>query len=212
VSRRFAPVRPGPARLVVLVSGSGTNLQALLDACRDPSYGAVVVAVGSDRSDIEGLARAEREGIDTFVHRVADYQTRAQWDAALTRSVAAYEPDLIVSAGFMKLSGEAFLTAFPGRYVNTHPALLPSFPGMHGARDALRHGVRITGATLFVVDAGIDTGPIVAQTAVPVLDDDTEATLHERIKTSERAMLVQTVGAMVRDGYCLDGRKVRIGA
>ena len=212
MSRRFAPVHPGPARLVLLVSGSGTNLQALLDACRDPSYGAVVVAVGSDRNGVEGLARAERAGVDTFVHRVADHPTRAEWDAALTRSVAAYEPDLIVSAGFMKLSGENFLEAFAGRYVNTHPALLPSFPGMHGARDALAHGVRVTGATLFLVDAGIDTGPIVAQTAVPVLDDDTEASLHERIKTSERTMLVRTVGEMVRNGYCLDGRKVRIGS
>jgi len=211
VSRRFPPARPGPARLVVLVSGAGTNLQALLDACTEPSYGARVVAVGADRPGIEGLARAERAGIDTFVHRVADHSTRRDWDLALTASVAAYEPDLVVSAGFMKLAGEDFLSAFPGRYVNTHPALLPSFPGMHGARDALEHGVRITGATLFVVDAGIDTGPIVSQTAVPVLDDDTEASLHERIKTSERTMLVQTVGAMVRDGYCLDGRKVRIG-
>jgi phosphoribosylglycinamide formyltransferase-1 len=196
----------------VLVSGSGTNLQALLDASADPAFGAEVVAVGADRTGIEGLARAERAGIPTFVHRVADFETRRDWDVALTRSVAAYGPDLVVSAGFMKLAGEDFLDAFPGRYVNTHPALLPSFPGMHGARDALRHGVRITGATLFVVDAGIDTGPIVAQTAVPVLDDDTEATLHERIKTVERAMLVHSVGAMVRDGYCLDDRTVRIGS
>lgn len=197
--------------MVVLVSGSGTNLQALLDATGSPSYGVVVVAVGADRDGIEGLARAERQGIETFVHRVGDHPTREDWDLALTRSVRAYEPDLVVSAGFMKLAGEAFLSAFAGRYVNTHPALLPSFPGMHGARDALQHGVRITGATLFVVDAGIDTGPIVAQTALPVLDDDTEATLHERIKTREREMLVQTVGAMLRDGYCLDGRRVRIG-
>jgi phosphoribosylglycinamide formyltransferase-1 len=211
VSRRFAPVRPGPARLVVLVSGSGTNLQALIDACADSSYGAHVVAVGADRPDIEALARAERAGIETFVHRIADHADRRDWDLALARSVAAYAPDLVVSAGFMKLAGEDFLAAFPGRYVNTHPALLPSFPGMHGPRDALQHGVRITGATLFVVDAGVDTGPIVAQTAVPVLDDDTESSLHERIKTSERTMLVETVGAMVRDGYCLDGRKVRIG-
>jgi phosphoribosylglycinamide formyltransferase-1 len=196
----------------VLVSGSGTNLQALLDASAEPAFGAKVVAVGADRTGIEGLARAERAGIPTFVHRVADFETRRDWDVALTRSVAAYGPDLVVSAGFMKLAGEDFLDAFPGRYVNTHPALLPSFPGMHGARDALRHGVRITGATLFVVDAGIDTGPIVAQTAVPVLDDDTEATLHERIKTVERTMLVHSVGAMVRDGYCLDDRTVRIGS
>ena len=111
----------------------------------------------------------------------------------------------------MKLAGQAFLTAFAGRYLNTHPALLPSFPGMHGARDALEHGVKVTGATLFVVDPGVDTGPIVAQAVVPVEDDDDEATLHERIKVAERAMLVDAVGRMAREGWSVEGRRVRIG-
>ena len=201
-----------PGRLVVLVSGAGTNLQALLDACTDSEYGATVVAVGADRDGIEGLARAERAGVSTFVHRVKDYPSRARWDAALTDSVLGFEPDLVVSAGFMKLAGDAFLTAFAGRYLNTHPALLPSFPGMHGPRDALEYGVKVTGATLFVVDAGIDTGPIVAQTVVPVEDSDTVDSLHERIKVAERAMLVETVGRLVREGFTLSGRTVRFGA
>ena len=199
------------ARLLVLVSGSGTNLQALLDACADPAYGARVVAVGADRSGIEGLARAERAGIPTFVHRVKDYPDREAWDRAVTASCGEFEPDLLVSAGFMKLAGPAFLEKFGGCYINTHPALLPSFPGMHGAADALAYGVKITGATLFVVDAGVDTGPIVAQTAVPVEDDDTAESLHERIKIGERAMLVDTVGRIAREGFVIRNRRVRFG-
>ena len=200
-----------PARLVVLVSGSGTNLQALLDATAEPGYGAEVVAVGADRDGIEALARAERAGVPTFVHRVKDFESRDEWDAAMTKSCAAYDPDLVVSAGFMKLAGDAFLAEFGGRYVNTHPALLPSFPGMHGAADALAYGVKITGATLFVVDAGVDTGPIVDQVAVPVEDDDTEESLHERIKVAERGMLVDCVGRMAREGFTISERKVRFG-
>ncbi len=152
-----------PSRLVVLVSGSGTNLQALLDACADPTYGAEVVAVGADRDGIEGLARAERAGVPTFVRRVKDAESRAAWDADLAGVVAGFEPDVVVLAGFMKLVGESFLDELGGRTVNTHPALSPSFPGMHGPADALAYGVTVTGATLFVVDAGVDTGPIVAQ-------------------------------------------------
>ena len=207
-----SPASPRAARLVVLVSGSGTNLQALLDATADPSYGAEVVAVGADRDGIEGLVRAERAGIPTFVHRVKDFGTREAWDEAMADSCQGYAPDLVVSAGFMKLAGEAFLEAFGGRYVNTHPALLPSFPGMHGAADALAHGVKLTGATLFVVDAGVDTGPIVAQTVVPVEEDDDVEALHERIKVAERAMLVDAVGRMVRNGFSIIDRKVRFGA
>ncbi len=202
---------PSSARLVVLVSGSGTNLQALLDAADDPAYGASVVAVGADRDGIEGLARAERAGIPTFVHRVKDFGTREAWDRAVTDSCRSFRPDLVVSAGFMKLAGAAFLESYGGRYVNTHPALLPSFPGMHGAADALEHGVKLAGATLFVVDAGVDTGPIVAQSAVPVEDDDTVETLHERIKVAERKMLVDAVGRMAREGFTVDGRRVRFG-
>ena len=200
-----------PARLVVLVSGSGTNLQALLDASADPGYGAAVVAVGADRDGIEGLARAERAGVPTFVHRVKDFGSRDEWDAAVTSSCASYQPDLVVSAGFMKLAGPSFLASYGGRYVNTHPALLPSFPGMHGAADALEHGVRITGATLFVVDAGVDTGPIVDQVVVRVEDDDDVASLHGRIKVAERTMLVDCVGRMAREGFTISDRKVRFG-
>ena len=199
-----------PARLVVLVSGAGTNLQALLDACSDPSFGAQVVAVGADRTGIEGLARAERAGVPTFVRRVSDAPDRATWDREMTELVAAHDPDLVVSAGFLKLAGPAFLERFGGRYVNTHPALLPSFPGMHGAADALAYGVKVTGATLFVVDAGVDTGAIIAQRAVEVADDDDVATLHERIKTVERAMLVDVVGRMARLGWTIRDRRVTI--
>lgn len=201
-----------PARLVVLVSGSGTNLQALLDACEDPAYGARVVAVGADRDGIEGLARAERAGVPTFVLRLKDHPDRATWDAALADAVAAHEPDLVVLAGFMKLTGPAFLDRFGGRCVNTHPALSPSFPGMHGPADALAYGVKVTGATLFVVDAGVDTGPIVEQVAVRVEADDDVETLHERIKVAERQMLVDSVGRMAREGFTVSGRTVRFGA
>lgn len=200
-----------PLRVVVLVSGAGTNLQALLDATRDPAYGAEVVAVGADRAGIEGLDRAERAGIPTFWHRVADFDSREAWDVRFTEDVAAYRPDLVVLAGFMKLCGDAFLARFGGRTLNTHPALSPSFPGMRGPADALEYGVKVTGCTLFVVDAGVDTGPIVAQTAVPVLDDDTVDSLHERIKVEERRMLVQAVGRIAREGFRVEGRKVRFG-
>jgi phosphoribosylglycinamide formyltransferase-1 len=201
-----------PARLVVLVSGAGTNLQALLDATRDPAYGASVVAVGADREDIEGLSRAEKAGIPTFVRKVPDSTTRGEWDLTLTETVAVFGPDLVVLAGFMKLVGPEFLGRFAGRVVNTHPALCPAFPGTSGPADALSYGVKVTGATLFVVDAGVDTGPIIAQTVVPVEDDDDVAALHERIKVAERTMLVETVGRIAREGFTITDRKVRIGA
>jgi phosphoribosylglycinamide formyltransferase-1 len=197
---------------VVLVSGAGTNLQALLDAAADPAYGAEVVAVGADRDGIAGLARAERAGVPTFVRRVEDHPDRADWDRALTEDVLAHDPDLVVLAGFMRLVGGCFLAAFGGRCVNTHPALSPAFPGMRGPADALAYGVKVTGATLFVVDAGVDTGPIVAQTPVPVLDDDDVERLHERIKVAERQMLVDSVGRMAREGFTITDRKVRFGA
>jgi len=202
---------PGrPARLVVLVSGAGTNLQALLDAGADPSFGAAVVAVGADRPGTEGVARAERRGVPSFVLRVGDHADRAAWDQALADAVAAHEPDLVVLAGFMKLTGPRFLGRFPGRVVNTHPALSPSFPGTRGPADALAYGVKVTGCTLFLVDQGVDTGPIIAQRAVEVADDDTVETLHERIKTVERAVLVDTVGRMARTGWTIDDRRVTV--
>lgn len=196
----------------MLVSGSGTNLQAVIDASKDPSYGASVVAVGADRRDIEGLRRADRAGIASFVVAPADYADRGSWDVALTDAVAAYEPDLIVLAGFMRLVGPAFLKRFEGIIVNTHPALSPAFPGMRGPQDALDYGVKITGATLFLVDAGVDTGMIVDQVAVRVEDGDTVATLHERIKTHERIMLVDNVGRMVRDGFTIHDRWVHFNS
>jgi phosphoribosylglycinamide formyltransferase 1 len=199
-----------PARLVVLASGAGTTLQALLDAGHDASFGGRVVAVGADRPGIEALARAERAGTATFVVRLADYADREEWDQALTAAVAGYEPDLVISAGFMKLVGKHFLERFGGRYLNSHPALLPSFPGMHGPRDALEHGVKVSGCTLFFVDDGIDTGPIIAQRTVPVRDDDDEAALHERIKVAEREMLTDCVGRMLRRGWTVTGRRVTI--
>jgi phosphoribosylglycinamide formyltransferase-1 len=198
------------ARLVVLVSGTGTNLQALLDASAADGYGARVVAVGADRPGIEGLTRAEKAGVPTFVRPLASFGTREDWDASLTEAVAAYRPDLVISAGFLKLVGARFLAAFGGRYLNTHNALLPSFPGMHGPRDAFAYGVKVAGATLFLVDEGVDTGPIIAQVAVPVLDDDTEDTLTERIKQAERVQLVDAVGRMVRVGWTVTGRKVTL--
>ena len=201
---------PAPARLVVLVSGSGSNLQALLDAAADPAYGARVVAVGADRAGTVGLDRAAAAGVPTFVDSVKAYETRDDWDSALTAHVAEHQPDLVISAGFLKLVGPVFLAAFGDRYINTHNALLPSFPGMHGPRDALAYGVKIAGATLFFVDAGVDTGPIIAQVSVPVLDDDTEETLTERIKVAERAQLVDHVGRLVREGWTIKDRKVRI--
>jgi phosphoribosylglycinamide formyltransferase-1 len=166
--------------------------------------------VGADRGDIEGLARADRHGIPTFVTRVGDFAERDDWDAALTETVASYDPDLVVSAGFLKLVGKKFLTDFDGRYINTHNALLPGFPGMHGPRDALEYGVKLAGATLFFVDLGVDTGPIIAQVAVEVADDDTEHTLTERIKDVERRQLVDSVGRLVREGWTIDARKVTI--
>jgi phosphoribosylglycinamide formyltransferase-1 len=199
------------ARLVVLVSGAGTNLQALLHACANGSYGASVVAVGADRTGIEGLARARRAGIPVFTHRVKDHPSRAEWDHALTESCAGHRPDLIISAGFMKLAGPEFLGRFGGRFINTHPSLLPAFPGTHAVSDALAYGVKVTGCTVFLVDEGTDTGPVIAQAAVAVSEDDDEASLHERIKVIERALLVDTVGTMVREGWTVHGRTVNVG-
>jgi phosphoribosylglycinamide formyltransferase-1 len=196
------------ARIVVLISGTGTLLQALIDASRSPGYGVQVVAVGSDRPGAAGLARAEAAGIPTFVQSVADHPSRSDWDRALTKEVAGYAPDLVVSAGFLKLVGSEFLSAFGGRTINTHPALLPSFPGIHGPRDALAYGVKISGATVFLVDAGVDTGVILAQAAVPVAEDDTVDTLHERIKMAERELLVDIIHRLATQRWRVEDRKV----
>ncbi|WP_448073322.1 phosphoribosylglycinamide formyltransferase [Georgenia yuyongxinii] len=205
------PAPAGPARLVVLVSGGGSNLAALLAAAQDPAYGARVVAVGADREGAGGVAMARDAGLPTFVERVGDHPTREDWDAALTAQVAAHEPDLVISAGFLKLCGPRFLERFDGRYINTHNTLLPAFPGIHGPRDALAYGVKLAGATLFFVDAGVDSGAILAQVAVPVLEDDDVEALTERIKVAERAQLVEQVGRLAREGWRIEGRHVVVG-
>lgn len=201
-------VRPDlPARVVVLVSGSGTLLQAVLDAADLPVR---VVAVGADRAGIAGLARAERAGLPSFVVRLKDHADRTEWDRALTKAVAAYEPDLVVSAGFMKILGPEFLSTFGGRVINTHPALLPAFPGAHAVADAIAYGVRVAGCTVHLVDAGVDTGPIVAQEAVSVVPGEDVDALHERIKVVERRLLVDVIALLARQGYTVHGRKVSI--
>ena len=198
-----------PARLVVLASGTGSLLASLLDAAV-ADYPARVVAVGVDR-DCRAVEIATEASLPTFTVRLADHPDRDAWDAALTKAVAAHAPDLIVSAGFMKILGPQFLTQFCGRTLNTHPTLLPAFPGAHGVADALAYGVKVTGCTVHLVDAGTDTGPILAQQPIPVLDDDDEATLHERIKVTERRLLVDVVAAVATGGVTWNGRKATIG-
>lgn len=197
-----------PLRLVVLVSGSGTLLQALLDACAAGTLPAQVVAVGADREGCTGLARGTAAGVATFVESVADHPDRDAWDTALAARIAEHEPDLVVTAGFMRILGRRVLEH---TVLNTHPALLPAFPGAHGVRDALAYGVRVTGSTAHLVDAGIDTGPIIEQRIVEITDEDTEETLHERIKVVEREMLVDVVTAMATGGWRVEGRRVRVG-
>jgi phosphoribosylglycinamide formyltransferase-1 len=191
-------------RIVALASGSGTLLQALAGA----ETGADVVAVGTDRPDIPALGRAP--GAAAFIVPVGDYPSRTEWDAALTRAVAAHRPDWVFSVGFMRLLGPQFLAAFGGRIVNSHPALLPAFPGAHAVRDALAYGVKVTGCTVHLVDAGMDSGPIIAQEPVAVRDDDDEAALHERIKVVERRLVVDVAARLVRHGYRISDRKVTI--
>jgi phosphoribosylglycinamide formyltransferase 1 len=198
-----------PARLVVLASGTGSLLDALLDAARG-EYPGRVVAVGVDR-DCPAVDIAKAAGVPTYTVRLADYPERADWDAAMTEATVAHQPDLIVSAGFMKILGPQFLSRFIGRIVNTHPALLPAFPGVHAVAETLNYGVKVTGCTVHLVDAGVDTGPILAQEVVPVFDGDDEASLHERIKNVERRLLVQVLATLATRGVTWIGRKAAIG-
>jgi phosphoribosylglycinamide formyltransferase 1 len=194
---------------VVLASGTGSLLESLLDAAVG-DYPARVVAVGVDR-DCRAVEIATAASLPSFKVRLADHPDRAAWDAALTEAAAAHSPDLVVSAGFMKILGPQFLSQFCGRILNTHPALLPAFPGTHGVAEALAYGVKVTGCTVHLVDAGTDTGPILAQQPIPVLDDDDEQTLHERIKVTERRLLVDVVAAVATGGVTWNGRKATIG-
>ncbi|OBI55732.1 phosphoribosylglycinamide formyltransferase [Mycolicibacterium fortuitum] len=198
-----------PARLVVLASGTGSLLASLLAAAVD-DYPARVVAVGTDRR-CAAVDIAAAAGVPSYTVRLGDYADRGAWDTVLTEATAEHQPDLVVSAGFMKILGGQFLSRFPGRVVNTHPALLPAFPGAHAVPEALAYGVRVTGCTVHLVDSGMDTGPILAQQAVEVLDDDSEETLHERIKVVERRLLVDVLAALATRGVTWTGRKATIG-
>lgn len=189
------------------MSGAGSTLQALLEAAADSAYGARVVAVGADRDGIPALGRAAAAGVPTFIVSLEDFAQRRDWDAALARELATHEPDLVVCAGFMRLLGPAVLERFPDRIVNTHPALLPAFPGAHAVRDALAYGVRVTGATVHVVEAGLDSGPVVAQAAVDVPPAADEAALLGLVQSVERPLLVEAVRRLAA-GYRLEGRRV----
>jgi len=198
-----------PARVVVLASGTGSLLRSLLEATGG-DYPARIVAVGVDR-DCPALDIAAAGSVPTYTVRLRDYPDRDAWDEAITKATAAHEPDLIVSAGFMKILGPQFLSRFMGRILNTHPALLPAFPGAHAVSEALAYGVKVTGCSVHLVDAGTDTGPLLAQEPVRVLDDDDEATLHERIKVIERRLLVDVLAALATRGVTWTGRKATIG-
>ncbi|RIJ77539.1 phosphoribosylglycinamide formyltransferase [Nakamurella silvestris] len=201
-----------PAKIVILASGSGTLAQALIDAATSADGAPYeIVAIGSDLAACTALDRAATAGIPTFTVSLKQYASRAEWDAALAQACLAHGAELVVLAGFMKLVGEPFLAALPGRVINAHPSLLPSFPGMYAPADALNHGVKLTGCTVFLVDGGIDAGPIVAQRAVEVADDDDVESLHERIKIAERSLLVDVVTAMSAGGWQVEERKVILG-
>lgn len=204
-----SPVASAPARIVVLASGAGTLLKSLIDATHTDAYPAQIVAVGVDR-DCDAIRHAESAGITHFRVGLRDHADRSAWDVALTEAVASHQPSLVVSAGFMKILGPAFLDRFGGHIINTHPALLPAFPGAHAVPDALAYGVKVSGSTVHLVDAGVDTGPILAQEPVPVLDGDDESTLHERIKTVERRLLADVIAAVATRGVVSDGRKAVI--
>lgn len=193
----------------MLASGTGSLLRSLLDATAG-DYPAKIVAVGVDR-DCPAVDIAAAASVPSYTVRLRDYPDRDAWDAAITEATAAHQPDLIVSAGFMKILGPHFLSKFMGRIINTHPALLPAFPGAHAVPDALAYGVKVTGCSVHLVDAGTDTGPVLAQEAVPVLEDDDEATLHERIKVVERRLLVDVLAAVAVRGVTWTGRKARLG-
>ena len=190
----------------MLASGEGRTLQALLDAAADASYGAEVVAVGTDRDGVRALDRALEAGVEAFTVRPADHADRLAWDLALATEIARHGPDLVVCAGFMRILGRPVLEAFP--VVNTHPALLPAFPGAHAVRDALAYGVKVTGVTVHLVDEGVDTGPVVAQAAVAVEPGDTEQDLHARIQAVEQPLYVDAVGRLARGGWKVEGRTV----
>jgi phosphoribosylglycinamide formyltransferase 1 len=202
---------PDAARLAVLVSGSGTNLSALLEAIDDdPDFGGEVVVVGSDRPSAGGLERARAAGLPTVCEVPGEHPDRRTWEDALIAALQAHRPDTVVLAGFMRLVSGTFLAQWPDRVINTHPSLLPAFRGAHAVREALEYGVKVTGSTVHLVDEEVDHGPIVAQRAVEILDGDTEETLHERIKNVEHELLPACVRLLCHRRLEVAGRHVRI--
>ncbi|MFT3659911.1 MAG: phosphoribosylglycinamide formyltransferase [Gordonia sp. (in: high G+C Gram-positive bacteria)] len=195
--------------VVVLASGTGSLLASILAVSVADTSSYDVVAVAVDR-DCRAAEIAREQGIPVIVCALSEYADRAEWDRALTDRVSAHAPAWVVTAGFMKILGPAFLDAFAERVINSHPALLPAFPGAHGVADALDYGVKVTGCTVHLVDGGVDTGPILAQGVVEVLPDDTVESLHERIKITERDLLPSVVEAVVARGVVTDGRKAYI--
>ncbi len=195
---------PDP-RIVVLASGAGTLLQALLDS----EIRRLIVAVGSDQLEAPALARARAADVPTFVVPMAE--DREVWNRDVVEHLQAHEGNLVVTAGFMRVLGGPVIEAFENRIINSHPALLPSFPGAHAVRDAVESGVKVTGCTIHIIDDGVDTGPIIAQCPVPVDDGDTVESLHERIKEQERILLVDVLGRIVREGVSVHGRTVEFG-
>ena len=198
-----------PARVVVLASGTGSLLASLIRATAAPEHPVQIVAVGTDRP-CAALQRAAEAGIASFTVALGGFTDRAEWDRALTDAVAEHDPHLVVSAGFRKVLGSKFLAHYGGRTLNTHPALLPSFPGAHAVPDAQAYGVKISGTTVHLVDVGVDTCPILAQRAVPVLPGDDVTSLHERIKVVERHLLVDVLSAVATSGVISDGRKAHL--
>ena len=196
-------------RIVVLISGAGSNMEALVEACRGGEVPADVVAVFADR-DCGGIARADQLGIDSHVVVFKDYASREDWSEALRDQVLKYEPDLVVSAGFMRILSPVFVDAFPNKIINLHPALLPAFAGAHGVRDALEHGVKVAGTTVHLVDYEVDHGPILLQAAVPVRPNDDEDSLHERIKAEEHRLLPLACTLMLEGKVRVEGHKTYI--
>lgn len=196
--------------LVVLLSGTGSLFASLADACAAGRVDARITRVISDRPDAGGLDRARDRAIPTTVVAPGDFGNRSSWDEALHEIVRAESPDWIVSAGFMRILGPSLIDAYPHRIVNSHPALLPAFPGAHGVRDALAYGAKVTGCTIHLVDAGVDTGPILAQASVEISADDDESTLHERIKVVERDLLVDVIARLVASGCTVTDRRTTI--
>lgn len=184
--------------IAVLISGRGSNLAAILRAIDAGQCNAMVRVVASDKRDAPGLELARARGIATVVVRPREHADRAAWDAALADAIAAHAPEFVVLAGFMRVVGRSFLDRFPRRVINLHPSLLPAFPGAHGPADAIAAGVRISGCTVHVVDAGVDTGPIIAQAAVPVLDGDDANALHARIQVAEHQLLPHVIDGIAR--------------